>query len=275
VPVAPSFYRVSRSKALKRHRAEQAERRLALGPAWVDLDLVSEKGDGSPIHPDVFSRWFSRQTARLGLPIRLHDLRHGFVRFDPVASNRSRHPERTVSLIEDLRTFNRKERFFVVGWALGNKSFTVDREFRRAVEARFGSMTIPSDAFCAMDFHLDWLSACLWLRKGEQRVYLAEDTGVIVLNQDVDLLLAWEQADVTHLLMIEAKGGASRTSTVSPIAGRPPNARSGASRVLSRASTTRGTFTSIRYTSAIPPRPSRDRISYVRPGECRSGIDSR
>jgi integrase len=63
---------------LRRHRAEQAERRLAAGPAWQDFCLVVERGDGAPVHPDVFSRWFARLMDRLGLRVRLHDLRHAY-----------------------------------------------------------------------------------------------------------------------------------------------------------------------------------------------------
>jgi integrase len=65
---------------LRQHRREQAERRLALGPAWHDLDLVCERGDGLPINPDLFSHRFKRLAAQAGLDpaTRLHDLRHAF-----------------------------------------------------------------------------------------------------------------------------------------------------------------------------------------------------
>jgi Phage integrase family len=60
-------------------RRDQAERRLLLGEAWNDLGVVVERGDGRPIHPDVFSRRFARLVQRLGLPtVRLHDLRHAY-----------------------------------------------------------------------------------------------------------------------------------------------------------------------------------------------------
>jgi integrase len=64
---------------LRRLRRDHAERRLLLGEAWHDLGVVVERGDGRPIHPDVYSRRFSRLVQRLGLPaIRLHDLRHAY-----------------------------------------------------------------------------------------------------------------------------------------------------------------------------------------------------
>lgn len=62
---------------LRRWKAEQAENRLAAGPAWHDLSLVCERGDGSPIDPDSFSKAFKRLAVQVGHPdTRLHDLRH-------------------------------------------------------------------------------------------------------------------------------------------------------------------------------------------------------
>jgi integrase len=64
---------------LRRYRKEQAERRLFLGEAWADLDLVIERGDGEPFPPDSLSRDWYRLVRRIGLPgLRLHDLRHAY-----------------------------------------------------------------------------------------------------------------------------------------------------------------------------------------------------
>jgi integrase len=62
---------------LRRHRAEQAARRLQLGDGWQDFDLVSG-GDGRPLHPDSFSKAFRRIAKAAGLSpaTRLHDIRH-------------------------------------------------------------------------------------------------------------------------------------------------------------------------------------------------------
>ena len=63
--------------ALKAHRAAQAERRLRLGPAWVDDGLIFDRGEGRGINPSHLGKVFGRETARLGLPrIRFHDTRH-------------------------------------------------------------------------------------------------------------------------------------------------------------------------------------------------------
>jgi integrase len=65
--------------ALRRHRATQAEERLAAGELWVDdHDLVFRQEDGAPLHPDRFSRRFKRVAADAGLPPLRgpHNLRH-------------------------------------------------------------------------------------------------------------------------------------------------------------------------------------------------------
>jgi integrase len=65
--------------ALKRHRKEQAERRLLLGAAWVDSDLVVDRGDGEHLDPDTLSTGFRRAAKAAGLEgARLHDLRHSY-----------------------------------------------------------------------------------------------------------------------------------------------------------------------------------------------------
>jgi integrase len=62
---------------LRVHQQKQEAERLSMGAGYHDLGLVFPRPDGTPIHPDWFSKAFDRTVARLGLPrIRLHDLRH-------------------------------------------------------------------------------------------------------------------------------------------------------------------------------------------------------
>lgn len=73
--------------ALLRHKAGQNERRLRLGSAWVDLDLVVDRGDGLPWEPTEFSkRWrrFAKGRELYGTSksgeqrlVTFHGLRHG------------------------------------------------------------------------------------------------------------------------------------------------------------------------------------------------------
>ena len=68
---------ISCVKILREHRRRQLETRMHLGPAWVDTDLIFERGNGELLHPNVAVRQFRRLTESLGLPvIRFHDLRH-------------------------------------------------------------------------------------------------------------------------------------------------------------------------------------------------------
>ena len=109
-------------------------------------------------------------------------------------------------LIDNFRAFNRRERFFVIGWALDNPFFTLGEEFREQVKTDIG-MDIPADAFCAMDFPIDWIMGCLWLSKEEPPTYSVLETGEINMKgDDLDLVVAYEAAGKTQLLLIEAKG---------------------------------------------------------------------
>ncbi len=63
--------------ALRKHRATQAELRLALAVVWVDEDRVFADHDGSGLDPDYVSNVFRKTCEHIGVrPIRLHDLRH-------------------------------------------------------------------------------------------------------------------------------------------------------------------------------------------------------
>ena len=112
-----------------------------------------------------------------------------------------------MTLIEHLESFNRKERFFLIGDALGNRAFQLSTDFRARLSAAFGIQP-PSSAFVAMDYHLDWIHASLFLTlpgNDEEAVHLNTETVVSGNQEDVDLLIAFEEGDITHLLLVEAK----------------------------------------------------------------------
>ena len=54
--------------ALREHRVRQAEERLIVGPGWQDSGLVFTWGDGRPLHPERFSRWFERLAREAACP---------------------------------------------------------------------------------------------------------------------------------------------------------------------------------------------------------------
>jgi hypothetical protein len=119
-----------------------------------------------------------------------------------------------MDLLETLASFNRKERFFLVGWALGNKRFELDASFRDKLGDRL-SAQIAADAYVAMDYHLDWLYASLWeCRPGQvPGPFINDDPRRISATQeDVDLLIAFNASGVTHIVMLEAKGATGWTN---------------------------------------------------------------
>jgi hypothetical protein len=111
------------------------------------------------------------------------------------------------SLIDYLQGFNRKERFLLVGAALGNARFTLAADFRAGLAAAL-SLDIPAGAFVAMDYHLDWLYASLYLHRhgGARGPHPNADRLVRAQQEDVDLLVAYQTADASHLVLLEAKG---------------------------------------------------------------------
>jgi integrase len=64
---------------LREHRRRMLTERMLMGAGFRDHGLVFHRPDGGPLHPERFSREFTRAVARTDLPrIRLHDLRHGW-----------------------------------------------------------------------------------------------------------------------------------------------------------------------------------------------------
>ena len=62
---------------LRRHGTKQKELWLAVGPDYVDRDLVFATVNGTPIHPNTLSRAYAKLIERAEVPrIRFHDLRH-------------------------------------------------------------------------------------------------------------------------------------------------------------------------------------------------------
>lgn len=70
------------TEVLKRHKIEQLKRRLLMGSAYHDNDLVCPAPDGQVCPPDRLSKQFSTLIDRIGVQnlgvtdFRLHDLRH-------------------------------------------------------------------------------------------------------------------------------------------------------------------------------------------------------
>lgn len=111
------------------------------------------------------------------------------------------------SVLWYLTRFNRKERFFVVGEALGNRSFCISEQFRQRLNSVF-HLEVPESAFAAVDYHLDWLFASLFLASHRTKLGVyPRDNNVITANQeDIDFLVAYQDKDACRIIVIEAKG---------------------------------------------------------------------
>ena len=111
------------------------------------------------------------------------------------------------SLLDNLRAFNRKERFFLVGMALGNPRFTLCEEFRHQVNNTL-HIEIPEDTFAAMDYHLDWIYASLFLAFNDTSgsVFWNADDLITATQEDIDFLIAYQDGEKFHIVLLEAKG---------------------------------------------------------------------
>ncbi|MCE9848555.1 hypothetical protein LZ626_10695 [Aeromonas allosaccharophila] len=119
-------------------------------------------------------------------------------------------------LIKNLKSFNRKERFYLIGQMLGNPEFRMDGTQLDEI-SKLIKVKIPSEYFAAMDYHLDWIYASLCLTENNtdiafKRNFIEKD-GIKIYYQisgtqeDVDFLLAFvDHENTTHIVMIEAKG---------------------------------------------------------------------
>jgi integrase len=66
-------------EAMRGWKRDQNERRLIVGEAWNDHDLVVDDGLGRPLRVDSVSAAFATMTRRAEMErVRFHDLRHGF-----------------------------------------------------------------------------------------------------------------------------------------------------------------------------------------------------
>jgi hypothetical protein len=114
---------------------------------------------------------------------------------------------RVHQVIENLRSFNSKERFFLIGRALGNTDFTPSETFRKEIENLL-DLKLPNQLFAAMDYHLDWLYASLFLAFDSDQYGIYSNSDGIIKGQqeDIDFIIAFVQDTLCHIVLIEAKG---------------------------------------------------------------------
>lgn len=126
-----------------------------------------------------------------------------------------------MTLVEYLSALNRKERYFLIAQAVcGKPSFDLADSFRQSLSWTLG-VDVPAHAYCAMDYHLDWLYVALLLAQDgheEGHIYDSpEDASLppLVMNanqEDMDLLVAFEEDSLTHVIIVEAKADTGWTN---------------------------------------------------------------
>ncbi|MFC1564457.1 hypothetical protein ACFL6G_05940 [candidate division KSB1 bacterium] len=118
------------------------------------------------------------------------------------------------NFIVNLKKFNRKERFYLIGYALGNKDFNISDCFKDKLEEALDNDDIDfnNELFVAMDYHLDWLYACLYLKEKsikEDDNYEIEESGITATQEDIDFIIMYsdkKDKSKVHMILIEAKG---------------------------------------------------------------------
>ena len=96
---------------------------------------------------------------------------------------------------------------------MGNQDFRLANETLSNISKLIG-VKISTEYFSAMDYHLDWVYASLAISLktgGTPRV--REPDCITGTQEDVDFILAFKDSnDITHIVMIEAKGKTSFTN---------------------------------------------------------------
>lgn len=102
-----------------------------------------------------------------------------------------------IDITSNLKSFNRKERFYLVGQMLENPEFCMnDKQLDKISDLI--DIKIPREYFSAFDYHLDWIYASLFFtQENDERPF----PGNFIDNeQKVDLQISGTQEDVDFLL---------------------------------------------------------------------------
>jgi hypothetical protein len=121
-----------------------------------------------------------------------------------------------MTFLLNLEALNRKERFFLIGAALGNPTFRLSDKFRESLSESPLRLSVPSDALVFMDYHLDWIHAATFLHaRGDSFKAPRHDNAARVstgTQEDIDLVIAYEEVGLIHLILLEAKAESGWTN---------------------------------------------------------------
>jgi hypothetical protein len=117
-------------------------------------------------------------------------------------------------IIENLKRFNSKERYFLVNYATKG-GFELSDEFRKKVSEALNLELPESPPFVAMDYHLDWLLASLALEQNPEwefsedkdpPIYNNKNKNIQATQEDIDSIIAFDKGEETHIVLLEVKG---------------------------------------------------------------------
>ena len=109
------------------------------------------------------------------------------------------------NLIEILKSFNRKERFHLIGKMVGNKDFTLSKSFKKKLKNTFGLIIPSKGVFSAMDYHLDWVYASLKECYEQRPIYNNKKKIITATQEDVDFIICYSDGKIYHMVLLEAK----------------------------------------------------------------------
>jgi len=189
------------------------------------IDLMRECGVERVEYPDA--NWFLDTEGKFMNPYspeqkegeinELSKLSSVFKRTNPILNphyhgGTEQETEEAEELLECLKSFNSKERFFLVGEILGNPSFTPTNSYINKLSEKL-NLNIGPIEFSAMDYHLDWIYACL-AHTSEPNTKIFNNSAKVIRGQqeDVDFIVGYQENENTHLILIEAKATNSWTN---------------------------------------------------------------
>jgi hypothetical protein len=118
---------------------------------------------------------------------------------------------------EWLDVFNNKERYFVFAAISGQQPLRLHDSFRSVLSDRIG-VVVPEDACAYVDYHLDWIHAASRLtgRSEPSPFKQVRDASNLEFpwvargnQEDIDLVVTFQDGDVDTVVLIEAKGSTS------------------------------------------------------------------
>ena len=110
-----------------------------------------------------------------------------------------------MDIVRNLMLLNAKERFHLFMKLTDSKQLQLGEDFKQAFYEKT-KISIPKNAFVAIDYHLTWLYAALTIDVENDTSEQEIDFELITRTQeDMDALIAFKKDGTTYIILIEAK----------------------------------------------------------------------